>query len=94
MPAVPRQYVPPAAIQAVELPADCAARCRDLARALELPFSGIDLRRTPEGTWYCFEVNTSPGFFYFESATGLPIGDAVARLLLSQPRGYDVLSSA
>jgi hypothetical protein len=75
----------PAALQAVELPADCAARCRDLARALELPFSGIDLRRTPEGAWYCFEVNTSPGFFYFESATGLPIADAVARLLLSPP---------
>jgi hypothetical protein len=33
---------------------------------VELAFSGIDLRRSDDGTWFCFEVNPSPGFPYFE----------------------------
>ncbi len=68
-------------IRAAELPEDCAARCRDLAAGLGLPLAGIDLRRTPEGEWYCFEVNTSPGFPWYEEATGQPMAAAVARLL-------------
>lgn len=40
--------------------------------------AGIDLRRTHDGTWYCFEVNSSPGFSDFEEATGQPIAEAVA----------------
>jgi hypothetical protein len=31
--------------------------------------------------WYCFEVNTSPAFTYYEGRAGLPIGAAIARLL-------------
>jgi hypothetical protein len=38
-----------------------ADRCRKLAAGLQLPFAGIDLRRTPEDEWVCFEVNPSPG---------------------------------
>jgi hypothetical protein len=50
----------------VEIDAGVADRCRALAAALELPVAGIDLRRTPEGAWHCFEVNPSPGFPYFD----------------------------
>lgn len=64
-----------------ELPPDIAARCLQLARALDLPVAGIDLRRTPEGEWYCFEVNPSPGFTWFQEDTGDAIDAAVARLL-------------
>lgn len=60
---------------------DLADRCRQLSVSLGLTVTGIDLRRTPEGEWYCFEVNPSPGFTYYEAATGQPISDAVARLL-------------
>lgn len=66
-----------------ELPEDCAASCRTLAAALNLSLAGIDLRRTPEGAWYCFEVNPSPGFTYFQKAAGHAIDDAVARFLIA-----------
>jgi D-alanine-D-alanine ligase-like ATP-grasp enzyme len=43
--------------------------------------AGLDLKVTPEGEVFCFEVNPSPGFSYFEQATGQPIARAVARHL-------------
>jgi D-alanine-D-alanine ligase-like ATP-grasp enzyme len=45
--------------------------------------AGIDLRRTPDGRWSCFEVNPSPGFTYYQDKTGHPIDQAIAELLLS-----------
>jgi glutathione synthase/RimK-type ligase-like ATP-grasp enzyme len=63
------------------LPADLDDRCRSMSATMGLLFAGIDLRRTPSGVWYCFEVNPSPGFTYYEAATGQPITAAVARLL-------------
>jgi glutathione synthase/RimK-type ligase-like ATP-grasp enzyme len=48
---------------------------------MRLVVAGIDLRRTPEGRWVCFEVNPSPAFVYYEEATGQPIGDAIAQWL-------------
>ena len=63
------------------MPREVEDRCRTAAVALQLPVAGIDLRRTPEGEWYCFEVNPSPAFSYYEDATGQPISAAVARLL-------------
>lgn len=67
----------------IELPADIARRCLALAALTELPLAGIDLRRTAEGEWYCFEINPSPGFTYYADQTGQPIADAVADLLLA-----------
>jgi D-alanine-D-alanine ligase-like ATP-grasp enzyme len=58
-----------------------AARCVHLATALRLPFAGIDLRFAPDGRIFCFEVNPSPGFSYYESNTGQPIAMAVAKHL-------------
>jgi glutathione synthase/RimK-type ligase-like ATP-grasp enzyme len=63
------------------VPSDVSRRCRRLAHSLGLPLAGIDLRCTPDGEWYCFEVNPSPGFAYYERATGQPISQAIARLL-------------
>ncbi|MDQ4130320.1 MAG: ATP-grasp domain-containing protein [Actinomycetota bacterium] len=60
---------------------ELAERCLVLARALELPFAGIDLKLAPDGEVYCFEVNPSPAFSYYESHTGQPIRHAVARYL-------------
>ncbi|HSL03627.1 MAG TPA: hypothetical protein VK901_08830, partial [Nitrospiraceae bacterium] len=70
-------------MRAVELPLELQARCLSLAKGLGLSMSGIDLRRTPDGAYYCFEVNTSPGFTFFENHTGQRIADAVADLLCS-----------
>jgi hypothetical protein len=67
------------------LPDDVAQRCVDMTRGMDLSFSGVDLRCTPEGEWFCFEVNPSPGFTYYQEVTGQPIAEAVARLLAAGP---------
>ena len=66
-----------------ELPRDLAHRCIALARALDIPFAGIDLRISPSGGVYCFEVNPSPAYSFYEVATGQPIARALALLLAS-----------
>jgi len=66
----------------MELPTDVAAACVNLTKSLGLAFSGIDLKRTPAGEWYCFEVNTSPAYSYFEHHGGQPIADTLARFLV------------
>ena len=71
------------AMAPVDLPAEFADRCRSLLRSLGLSLAGIDFRQTPDGKWYCLEANPSPGFTYFEAATGQPIAAAVADLLIS-----------
>lgn len=68
-------------LTAVELSDDLSQRCVNLAAALELPFAGIDLKITPDEEVFCFEVNPSPGYSYYESNTGQPIAMAVARYL-------------
>jgi glutathione synthase/RimK-type ligase-like ATP-grasp enzyme len=72
----------PVQMQACELPPEVAATCRRLAQSMNLHVAGIDLRRTSQGDWYCFEVNPSPGFTYFENQTGLAIADSIARFLM------------
>lgn len=63
------------------LPARIERQCVELAHGLGLGLAGIDLRLDPDGQWWCFEVNTAPGFTWFEDHTGLPIAAAVARAL-------------
>ncbi len=76
------------------LPIACAKRCQTLAAALDFVVAGIDLRCTPEGQWYCFEVNPSPAFTYYQAATGQPIAAAIARLLAAGPHaGADRLGN-
>ena len=59
--------------------------CIRLARRLDLLFAGIDLKITPDGEVYCFEVNPSPGFNFYELGTGQPISLALADLLHAAP---------
>jgi hypothetical protein len=73
----------PPELAPAELPPEIEARCRRLAATLGLVVAGIDLRVTPEGTWYCFEANPSPAFNYYEYHTGQPIARAIACLLAS-----------
>jgi glutathione synthase/RimK-type ligase-like ATP-grasp enzyme len=65
----------------IDLPLDMASACVQLARSVGLVVSGIDLRRAVNGQYYCFEINPSPGFLFYERATGQPISEAVAKLL-------------
>jgi len=68
-------------IVATTLDDDTHERCVALASRLALPLAGIDLRRTPQGTYVCFEVNPSPAFSYYEAHAGVPIAAAIARHL-------------
>ncbi len=69
------------AMTPIDLPEEVAARCRALSARLRLPFCGIDLKRSPEGSWTCFEVNPSPGYSWFEAMTGQDISGAIVRAL-------------
>jgi glutathione synthase/RimK-type ligase-like ATP-grasp enzyme len=70
-----------AELSATTLSDDLTERCVRLTAALGLAFSGIDLKIAPSGEVFCFEVNPSPGFSYYESRTGQPIARAVAGYL-------------
>jgi hypothetical protein len=63
------------------LPLEVAARCVELSRAMDLPLAGIDLRCTPQGAWFCFEVNPSPAFSCFENSGDQRIAAAIASIL-------------
>jgi glutathione synthase/RimK-type ligase-like ATP-grasp enzyme len=74
---------------AVTLPSEVAARCVMLSHGLGLLFSGVDLRRTPDGRWCCFEVNPSPAYPYYEPPEEPVIAEALADLLSGRPSGPD-----
>ena len=71
----------PADMTPCELPTDIAELCKTAAAAMKLSLAGFDLRCTPEGRWYCFEVNPSPGFPFFDVNRNPSIAEAVASLL-------------
>jgi hypothetical protein len=71
-------------LRPVELADALAERCVALARSLDLPFAGIDLKRDHDGEIYCFEVNPCPAFSYYEHATGQPIALTLARYLAGE----------
>ncbi len=62
-------------------------RCLRASQVLGLPFVGLDLMLEEDGRTYCFEANPSPGYSFFEDATGQDISGALARLL----RGAEAL---
>jgi RimK-like ATP-grasp domain len=55
--------------------------CIELSTLLNLPFTGIDLRISPEGVPFCFEANPCPAYSYYESHTGAPIARALVHWL-------------
>ena len=63
------------------LPRAIEEACLRIARELGLLLTGIDLKETPDGDYYCFEVNPCPGFIFYERQTGQPISTALADLL-------------
>ena len=76
-----RQSGDHAELREVDLSDELSEMCVKLAEGLGLAFAGIDLKVTPENRVYCFEVNPSPAFSYYESNTGQPISKAVAQYL-------------
>lgn len=68
-------------MEATILSPSISESCMQLAQQLDLLLTGIDLKVTPDGEYYCFEINPSPGFLYYEKSTGQPISLALADLL-------------
>lgn len=67
-----------------DLPSSIEQQARQIAAALSLLWTGIDYRLTPDGQYVFLEANPSPMFLGFEAQTGLPLTDALARLLLGK----------
>ena len=68
-------------IEDVTLPTHIHEKCLTLSVQLGLSLAGIDLRQTPDNEWFCFEVNTSPGYTFFEQAAGQTISYHLADYL-------------
>ena len=71
-------------IQPTRLARNIEQQCLMLSRLFKLPLCGIDLKCTPDGDWYCFEVNPMPAFSFYEQQTGQPIAMAIVHYL-NQP---------
>ena len=82
-----RQIGRHAELRPVDLSSELAQRCIALAASLGLGFAGIDLKITPDDEVYCFEVNPSPAFSYYESNTRQRISEGVAAALMRGERG-------
>ena len=77
-----------------DLPRDVAERCTELAARLGLHIAGIDLKIGPSGEVWCFEVNPSPAFSYYEASTGQPIAASIARYLAGELPRHDAFTEA
>lgn len=69
-----------------KLPAEVEAGVLRLMDRLGLNYGAIDIIRTPDGRHVFLEVNPSGEFFWLEQAPGLPIGRALAEVLLGKAR--------
>jgi glutathione synthase/RimK-type ligase-like ATP-grasp enzyme len=66
------------------LPAEVAEQSLRIARALDLRWTGIDFRRSPEGRYVFLEANPSPMFLGFQSRCGLPLVESLTALLVGE----------
>jgi glutathione synthase/RimK-type ligase-like ATP-grasp enzyme len=86
-PATDYRYAPDAGasveIAPFDLPDALGRQLVTVSQGMGLMVAGIDLRRCDDGRWFCFEVNPSPGFTYYEGYTAQPIAGAIAELLTS-----------
>lgn len=73
------------------LPKAVSAKLLSLMDRLGIVYGAIDMRRTPDGEYYFFEVNTAGEFLFIEDRTGLPIAQAIADWL-SRPAAVRKLS--
>ena len=72
-----------AVVRAEDLPAELTERLSSLLQRLGLVYGAIDMRRTPDGEYYFFEVNTAGEFLFVEDRTAQPIARAIADWLVA-----------
>jgi len=66
-----------------ELPRDVEQLCIRLVERLGLCYGAIDMVLTPDGRYVFLEINPNGQYLWVEKMTGLPITDAICRLLIS-----------
>ncbi len=74
----------PTPIAAYVLPAEDAARCKELVKALNLEYATIDFATMPENQLVFLRLDPHGRFNDIEKTTSMPIGRAVAELLISR----------
>ncbi len=77
----PSEEGSPPTLTPTQIPQSIEKKCLRLSRTLDLPLCGIDLKRTPEGKYYCFEANPSPGYSYYQQNTGQNIAQDIVDYL-------------
>jgi len=65
------------------LPAEAERLSVAIVDALDLRWTGIDFRLTPDGRYVFLEANPSPMFMRFELDTGLPLTESLGALLIT-----------
>jgi hypothetical protein len=68
-------------LTAFDLPPKIEKRCFKISKLLNLPLCGIDLFKTTDNEYYCFEVNPSPGYSYYQQSTNQDIATAIVNWL-------------
>jgi glutathione synthase/RimK-type ligase-like ATP-grasp enzyme len=81
-----RMDIANARIEPVSLPEQVEGLLRDLMLRLGLQYGAIDMRRTPDDRYVFLEINPAGQWLFVEQASGQPIANALARLLLSHDR--------
>ncbi|MET0795512.1 MAG: MvdC/MvdD family ATP grasp protein [Polyangiaceae bacterium] len=72
-----------------ELPPEVQSKLLLLMRRLGLEYGAIDLRLTPQGEYYFFEVNPAGQFLFVEHACQLPVSDTLAyHLATGKPTSF------
>jgi hypothetical protein len=71
-----------------ELPAEVAAGCRRLMRALGLPHGSLDFIVDPEGRHVFLEINPQGQFLFLETRAGLPLLDMWSEFLAAGRRDF------
>jgi glutathione synthase/RimK-type ligase-like ATP-grasp enzyme len=66
-----------------ELPPEVSKRCFEVTRRLKLAFGCIDLAFSEKEGYTFFEINPQGQWLVSEQVLGLPIGDALAEMLVS-----------
>jgi hypothetical protein len=69
-----------------ELPAELERRCVRLVERLGLRYGAIDMVLTPDGRYVFIEINPNGQYLWIEEEAGLPIGDAIGELLMTDAR--------
>jgi glutathione synthase/RimK-type ligase-like ATP-grasp enzyme len=65
---------------------ELADLCVRVASTLDLAFTGIDVKRSADGTLTVLDANPSPMFLAFERRMGQPIGERLAARLVAAGR--------